>query len=115
MISAILVSAVVLASSTAAPTWPLAEHALNRQCPKAEQEELISCAYELMDLADRRIRSQLCRTGDANCEKPFSSFQRKRQATVRRLLDAEGSVSSQLEAAWEALELTLRYEQGRSR
>lgn len=111
-----LIAAVILASAAAwsereGYPWPLAEKAFAAACPHAEQEELITCAYELMALSDRRIEWSLCQAAPADCKTRFAAFTNKRRAAIRGTLDNEGSVVSQLEAAWSALEQTLAFEQ----
>lgn len=104
----LLGSALFAASEHA--SWPLAEAAFEANCPRAEQEELIACAYKLIEHSDVHIRQELCRTSPATCDKDFSTFVEKRAGRIRRTLGREGSVTSQLEAAWTALEGTLQFE-----
>ena len=90
--------------------WPLAERAFERGCPEAEQEALIGCAYRLMARSDERIKRTLCAAKRVTCGDRFAAFVKRRRATIRQVLDVEGTVNSQLSAAWTGLEQTLRFE-----
>lgn len=106
----IIAAALVVAAPLSSNPWPLAEKAFEASCPDAEQEELIGCGDRLMQEADRRIKRELCRGNTDTCARRFGTFERKRRAEIDRRLSAEGSVYSQLEAIWNGLETTLRYE-----
>jgi hypothetical protein len=106
----VIASALLLASPSSSSPWPLAQKAFNARCPRAESEELLTCGDGLIQASDRRIKRQLCRSAPRTCARRFETFSRKRRANIDRTLDAEGSVVSQLEAMWDVLETTLRFE-----
>jgi len=107
IVFALLQTAVVQA---AASPWPLAERAIAKHCPNAESEEVVTCASELIDISDQRIKRDLCRAQSATCKARYLKFVRQRQSRIDRTIDREGSVVSQLSAMWNALEKTLRFE-----
>jgi hypothetical protein len=110
MIIAFALLQAAAAQAAAASPWPLAERAIVKHCPDAESEEVVTCASELIDIADQRIRRDLCRAQRGTCKARYSKFVRQRQSRINRTIDREGSVVSQLSAMWSALEKTLRFE-----
>jgi hypothetical protein len=109
LVLAVLLQAAVSQAAEASP-WPLAERAIMKRCPNAESEEIVTCASELIEIVDQRIKRDLFRTQRRTCKARYSKFARQRQVRIHRKIDREGSVVSQLSAMWNALEQTLRFE-----
>jgi len=80
-------------------------------CPKAESEEVETCAYKLVGESDRRIKANLCRGRAKNCEGIFAAFTRSRDGLIQSYLaGSEDSVVTRVEAALFALSVTRSFE-----